>query len=140
MNQLPTAWPMDEPTATPLYKHQTCQFGIQQSFPNRFKGDLRSGRSHLTEKTRSLALHRHGRSLLGSRRISSGRVRLALVLLRSSRSGRSSDRTGRSAARRGGRTTTTTLTSHIDDVFCEVEREALKVRWIEGWLELCMTV
>jgi hypothetical protein len=75
--------------------------------------DLRSGGSHLAEETRSLALDRHGRSLLGSRRMSGGGVRCALLLLRS-RSGRSSGRTGGSAARRGGRTTTTALTSHFD--------------------------
>lgn len=80
--------------------------------------DSRSGRSHLAEKTRSLALDRHGRSLLGSRRVSGGGVRCALVLLRSSRSGRSSGRTGGSAARRGGRTTTTALTRHVDGMFC----------------------
>lgn len=90
---------------------------------------LRSGRSHLTEKTRALALNRHGRSLLGSRGMSGGGVRCTLVLLRSSRSGRSSGRTGGSAARRGGgRTTTTALTRHFDDVF---ERRLRKIE-VEG--------
>lgn len=117
-NQPPMAWPMDDPTATPLYKYHVSSRG--QIFIGRspdFWGivDLRSGRCHLAEKTGSLALDRHGRSLLGSRGMSGGRVRCALLLLRSSRSRRSSSRTGGSAARRGGRTTTTALTRHSDE-------------------------
>lgn len=112
-NQPPMAWPMDEPTATPLQKKLACG---PKDFVSR-SGDSRCGRSHLAEKTGSLALDRHGRSLLGSRRVSGGGVRCALLLLRSSRPGRSSGRTGGSTARRGGRTTTTALTRHFDDVF-----------------------
>lgn len=78
--------------------------------------DLRSGGSHLAEKTGTSALLGGSwgwRSLRSSRRVSSGRVRLLLLAIwRTSRLSGCS-RTSGSAAR-GSRSSTTALARHVD--------------------------
>jgi hypothetical protein len=134
------AWPMEEPTATPLSKVSfsgLCLHG--EEIPRSFAGvachqgkkkrpdlmygvcNLRSCGSHLPEKTGAGALldrSRSCRSLGGSGRVGSGRVRLVLLAVwRVSRLGRSGSRTSGSAARRSrGGSGTTALTRHVDYV------------------------
>lgn len=89
----------------------------------RLRLDLRSGRGHLAEESRALALldrrgsgGRRGSVLLGPGLVSRGRVRLGVLGLRSSgRSGGRGGRASRGAARRSrGGSGTTALTRHFD--------------------------
>lgn len=129
----PMAWPMEEPTATPLERQKVLamnpRYGgqvatrifsewekvdsrvdVHDAVPGE---DLRGSRGHLAEETGASALLRrglHGRSLV-LLRVGGSRVRL-LMLGSRCRPSRGSGRASR-AATSGGRGGTTALTRHF---------------------------